>query len=177
MKKSHVAVILGSIFFATYASAASDNTISFQGEVAAETCSVTVNGNAASPVVLLPTVSTSDLEASGSTAGQTSFEVGVSGCTGDSANATTISSVFVGNNVSTNGNLSNTGTASNVEVQILDTADTAIDLTSGYTASGDLTLAAGETSSSATYSAQYYATGAATSGTVAASLQYAVTYQ
>ena len=38
---------------------ASDNTITFLGEVADETCSVTVNGVAASPTVLLPTVSAS----------------------------------------------------------------------------------------------------------------------
>ena len=38
--------------------AASDNTITFQGEVTDQTSAVTINGNAASPVVLLPTVST-----------------------------------------------------------------------------------------------------------------------
>lgn len=177
MKKTTLALIVGGLLCANYASAASSNTISFQGEVSDETCSVSVNGNDASPVVLLPTVSASDLATSGATAGQTTFEMGVSGCTGDATAATTISTVFVGNNVSSAGNLTNTGTASNVEVQLLDTTDEPIVLTGGYTASGDLTLAAGETSSSATYTAQYYATGAATSGTVAASLQYAVSYQ
>lgn len=59
------------------------NTISFQGEVADETCEVSVNGNNASPVVLLPTVSASQLNAAGQTAGQTTFDIGVSGCTGD----------------------------------------------------------------------------------------------
>lgn len=44
--------------------AASDNTITFQGEVTDQTCAVTVNGNAVSPVVLLPTVSISDFASS-----------------------------------------------------------------------------------------------------------------
>lgn len=159
------------------ASAVSDNTISFQGEVTDETCSLTVNGNDTAPIILLPTVSTSDLSASGDVAGATTFEMGVSGCTG-STDSTAISTVFVGNLIeTTNGTLGNTGTAENVTVQILDTEGTEINLSSTYTAEGDLTLAAGDTASTATYTAQYYASDAATAGTVAASLQYAVTYQ
>ncbi|TYN51001.1 type 1 fimbrial protein, partial [Salmonella enterica subsp. enterica serovar Typhimurium] len=46
-----------------------DNTITFQGEVSDETCSVVINGNQAKPVVLLPTVSTKDLSEQGKTAG------------------------------------------------------------------------------------------------------------
>ncbi|MFT8210809.1 MAG: fimbrial protein [Symbiopectobacterium sp.] len=93
---------------------ASDNTISFQGEVADETCEVSVNGNNASPVVLLPTVSASQLNAAGQTAGQTTFDIGVSGCTGD-ADGMTVSTVFVGNQVTSAGNLGNTGTANNAQ--------------------------------------------------------------
>ena len=167
-------VITGALFSAS-AVAASDNTINFQGEVADETCSISVNGNAASPVVLMPTVSKADLAASGDVAGQTAFTVGLTGCTGNSAKK--ISTVFVGNNVTANVNLANTGTAQNVEVQLVDSKDAVINLTGGYTGDGDLTLAADETESSATYNAQYYANGVAAAGTVAASLQYAVTYQ
>lgn len=80
----NLAVLISAALVSASVSAASDNTINFQGEVTTETCSVSVNGNNASPVVLLPTVSTSDLAASGATAGETPFTVGVSGCTGDS---------------------------------------------------------------------------------------------
>ncbi|KHJ67546.1 fimbrial protein [Pantoea rodasii] len=175
--KSLLALVVSSALFSASAFAASDNTINFQGEVADETCSISVNGNAASPVVLMPTVSKADLAASGDTAGQTAFTVGLTGCTGDASASTKISTVFVGNNVTANGNLANTGTATNVEVQLVDSKDAVINLTGGYTGSGDLTLAAGETEASATYNAQYYANGVATAGTVEASLQYAVTYQ
>ncbi len=64
----------------TFAMAASNNTITFQGEVTAQTCSVTVNGADANPMVLLPTVSSSDLDVSGKTAGKTAFTLGVTGC-------------------------------------------------------------------------------------------------
>ncbi|MBK0122585.1 type 1 fimbrial protein [Pantoea sp. S61] len=175
--KTLLSLVITCVLFSASAGAASDNTINFQGEVSDETCSISVNGNAASPVVLMPTVSKSDLSASGNVAGQTAFTVGLTGCTANSASSTKISTVFVGNNVTANGNLANTGTAQNVEVQLVDSKDAVINLTGGYTGDGDLTLAADETESSATYNAQYYANGVAAAGTVAASLQYAVTYQ
>ncbi|MFJ5160004.1 fimbrial protein [Pantoea sp. NPDC088449] len=169
--------LLSGLLFSSSAIAASENTINFQGEVSDETCSIAVNGNAASPVVLMPTVSKSELAKSGDTAGQTSFTVGLSGCTGSSTTSTKVSTVFVGNNVTANGNLANTGSATNVEVQLVDSKDAVINLTGGYTGDGDLTLAADETEASANYIAQYYATSAATAGTVESSMQYAVTYQ
>lgn len=170
-------LIVSSLLFSASTLAASDNTINFQGEVYDETCSIAVNGNAATPVVLMPTVSQSALANSGDAAGQTSFTVGLSGCTGSTTASTEVSTVFIGNNVTANGNLHNTGSAKNVEIQLVDSKNAVIDLTGGYTGNGDLTLAANETEASANYIAQYYATGAATAGTVEASMQYAVTYQ
>ncbi|CAA0303997.1 Uncharacterised protein [Klebsiella oxytoca] len=58
-------------------------TVTFQGEVTSQTCSVSINGETNS-VVLLPTVSTADFGANlanGQTAGLTPFTVTVSGCT------------------------------------------------------------------------------------------------
>lgn len=176
MTKYTLAALLAATLSSTAAMAVSNNTISFQGEVTDETCSVAVNGNGTKPVILLPTVSSSDLSASGDTAGMVTFDIGLTGCTGSSTE-TKISTVFVGNQVTSNGNLGNTGTAGNVEVQILDTTSKAIDLTNGFTGKGDLVLAADATEASATYSAQYYANAAAKAGTVEATLQYAVSYQ
>jgi len=177
-KLTHKAALtLLMIMTASTASALSNNTITFQGEVTTETCSVTVNGNDASPVILMPTVSTKDLNESGKTAGLTSFTIGVSGCTGDPKTTTKISTVFVGNNISPSGNLLNTGTAKNVEIQIVAPDNKIVNLANAYAGSGDLTLNPGDTSASADYTAQYYATGTPTAGTVNAALQYSVTYQ
>ncbi|WP_337014336.1 fimbrial protein [Pantoea sp. AS142] len=175
MKRKFITLIAATIV-SSGANAASDNTINFQGQVTDETCSVSVNGNSASPVVLMPTVSRSDLDASGKTAGQVTFDIGLTGCAG-STTETKISTVFVGNQVTSNGNLGNTGTASNVEVQLLDTTGRVINLTDGFTGDGDLTLAANQTEASSTYTAQYYATAPAAAGTVESTLQYAVSYQ
>jgi len=160
--------------------AASANTINFQGEVTTQTCAVSVNGNAANPTVLLPTVSTADLQATGSTAGMTSFTVGVTGCTAPTS-ATPIKTVFVGNQVDSNGNLGNTGTAASVALQLLDptSPSTPFNLsgTTGYAATG-LNLAAGASSATHDFAVRYYsATGNATAGSVLGSVQYAVSYQ
>lgn len=155
---------------------ASGNTITFQGEVAAQTCSISVNGNDASPVVLLPTVGTAQLNEAGKVAGATTFDIGVTGCTA-SDDGMSFSTVFVGNQVTKAGNLGNTGTAQNVELQILDTKGIEIDFTNGFTGNRDLVLASGQTSTNSTYTAQYFATGAAVPGSVLSTMQYAISYQ
>ena len=160
----------------TVAMAASNNTITFQGEVTAQTCSVTVNGVDANPMVLLPTVSSSDLDASGKTAGKTTFTLGVSGCAPGPTDID-VKTVFVANQVTASGNLKNTGTAGNVELQLLKDATTTsgIDLNSGVAQDG-IVLKAGDTAAEHDFAVQYYATGQAGAGSVIASVQYAVSY-
>lgn len=179
---SQKVVCLSSVLLSLYslsAAAVSDNTISFEGEVTAQTCTVLVNGQT-SPVVLLPTVSTNDLATSGSTAGTTSFEFNVSGCT-TLDDASTIGAKFSGNAVDTStagaGTLGNTGTATNVNIQLLDSTSTPINLNSTWLGDGDIALPANSTTATQTYYARYFATGAATAGTVRASVQYALNYQ
>jgi major type 1 subunit fimbrin (pilin) len=175
MKKSIVFAAIAAIPFFAFAQSA--NTITFRGEVAEQTCSVAVNGNASSPVVLLPTVSTADLASAGATAGQTEFTVSVSGCT---ANVTpqAVNTVFLPNSVTPAGNILNTGTAANVSLQLLDPAapGTPFPLTGGFAAPG-LQVAANETSASHNFAVRYYAENAAVgAGSVVGAVQYSVAY-
>lgn len=76
------------------------------------------------------------------------------------------------------GNLANTGTAQNVELQLLTdaTGTTVIDLRDPTPVAG-ITVAAGSTSGEHDYAVQYYSpNGGATAGTVVGTVQYAVTY-
>ncbi|AHK19396.1 fimbrial protein [Yersinia similis] len=175
MKKITLAIALFSAS-TTVAMSASNNTITFQGEVTAQTCSVTVNGLEANPIVLLPTVSSSDLSDSGQTKGKTTFTLGVSGCTSGTDDLD-IKTIFIGSLVTATGNLQNTGTAGNVELQLLKdaTTTTGIDLNSGLAQDG-IVLLAGDTSAEHDFAVQYYATGQSTPGSVIASVQYAVSY-
>jgi len=159
--------------------AASSNTINFQGNVSSQTCSVTINGNAATPVVLLPTVSSAVLNAAGNKAGLTKFTVGLTGCTDPGSNAQPVGTVFVGNQVTASGNLGNTGTAKNVSLQLVDPADPSAPLkVDGTTATSGLSIAAGQTSATHDFAVQYFAEAiGVTPGSVLGSVQYAINYQ
>lgn len=69
MKKLTLSILVLGALFGT--SVQANNTITFLGEVSDQTCEVAINGNAANPSVLLPTVSTAQLATAGSVAGET----------------------------------------------------------------------------------------------------------
>ena len=177
MNNKLIAIAIATSATLSATSAFADNTIKFQGEVAAQTCEVNINGNPSSPMVLLPTVPASSLAISGDTAGMTNFTVNLTGCTAPSS-ATDIKTVFVGNNLTGDGRLGNTGSATNVSLELVDpgTPATALDLT-GQTGAPGLKLAVDATSASYDFAVQYYAEGASTAGSVLGSVQYAVSYQ
>ncbi|MHA6313535.1 fimbrial protein (plasmid) [Pantoea sp. S-LA4] len=156
------------------AAEASDGTINFTGQIESQTCTVSVNGGTSTGTVVLPTVSSSLLKTSGQTAGSTRFTIDLSDCstqTGD------VYAYFEqGSNVNANGRLNNTGTAENVELQLLDNASNALNAgsTAQTTSPVTATLAAG--AATLTYAAEYFATAAATSGTVASSVTYSINY-
>lgn len=160
----------------TMAFAASSNTITFKGQVSAQTCAVSVNGNAAAPIILMPTVGEGALTAVGSTAGETPFTIQVSGCTAPASNLA-IKTAFLGSNVSSAGNLVNAGTAKNVQVQLLTAPGGSAVALNGITSVPGLTLTSGTTSASHDFAVRYISEqGAATAGTVSATAQYALDY-
>jgi len=160
-----------------------DNTVTFLGEVSDSTCNVTVNGTAGNISVLLPTIPASALNEAAITAGQTPFKFVVSGCT--AATQTTVGMRLVPVSVTaTGGNLTNLASAnpaSNVDIQIIDNynnGNKVIDFTSGEYVSTDLvTLPTAGQQLEFPFTAQYYATGAASVGKVESQLQYALTYK
>lgn len=175
MNKSILFVALAAVPFLSFAQSA--NTVTFQGEVTQQTCSVAVNGNTSNPIVLLPTVSTSALGSAGASAGQTTFNVSVSGCEAG-ASPQALNTVFVPNATTTGGNIVSTGTAPNVALQLLDPAApaTPFNLTGGYAAPG-LVVGTGATSASHDFAVRYLAEGGiAGAGTVVGAVQYSVAY-
>ena len=83
MKKVIMTSLLASAMFTTGAvSAASSGTITFNGELTANTCDVSVDGQGADATVTLPTVSVSQLDKATKTSGQTGFNMTLSNCSG-----------------------------------------------------------------------------------------------
>lgn len=134
--------------------------------------------------VTLPTVSTRALASSAQVAGRTAFSIGLSGCP---SGVSTITNTFsLGSIDASTGYLKNattSGSATNVEVQLLNgaggtaTAFSPIILNAATATSqnsSQFTVVGG--AAKLNYYAQYIATGVATIGSVATSVQYTITY-
>ncbi|MFC3627043.1 fimbrial protein [Vogesella amnigena] len=153
---------------ATAAAQASDGTITVNGSLTANTCTIN-NGTGNNITVNLPTLSTASLKSSGQTAGSTKFSIQLSSCT-----ATQAQTYFeAGNTIAADGNLLNAGSAANVEVQLLNNQGNAINLNTN-TNSQQVNIAAG--AASLDYYAQYYATGQTGPGSVTSTVKYTVSY-
>lgn len=165
---------------ATSAVMASDGTINFNGELKAETCTVAVNGAGASgTVVTLPTLSTSVLATAGQVAGQTGFNIQLSKC---SAALKTAAAFFeAGGTVeSKSGNLKNSGTATKVQLQLVDaTNGKAIKAGDTGQVASTSRVAIDKTALTADlpYAVQYFAEAATGPGTVVSSVTYSINYQ
>lgn len=156
------------------AAEASDGTINFTGEIESQTCTVSVNGGTSTGTVVLPTVSSSLLKTSGQTAGSTRFTIGLSECSTETGD---VYAYFEqGVNVNAEGRLINTGTATNVDLQLLDGANNALNAGSTEQTASPATASLTAGAATLTYAAQYFATAAATAGTVASSVTYSINY-
>lgn len=166
---------VAAVALAPRTASAVDGTINITGNINTSTCQINGANSPAAINVTLPTVSTTSLNAASTVAGRTAFTIALTGC-GSLTKATTF--FEPGPTVNTDGNLKNsTGTATNVEVQLLNSNFSAIALNA---ASGSQNVTQATLSSGAanlTYYAQYFATAAAGAGTVGTSVQFTMLYQ
>jgi major type 1 subunit fimbrin (pilin) len=156
---------------------ASDGIINFAGELTNSTCTISVNGATSTGTVTLPTVSTNSLLANGNVAGATNYTIALSDC--NFVDPLTDVTAFYETGPTVNpvsGNLINvTGTASNVEVQLLAADDLGNPIIIGSPTQSSATPIA-SASGNLNYVAQYYATGATGPGTVITSVTYSLVY-
>ncbi len=180
LKKVALFVAVGVLPCAAFAAP----TVTFQGEVTDQTCSVNINGQTNS-VVMLPTVSTSDFGtklANGQKAGLTPFTVSISGCTAPAADLN-IKTKFLGYDVdASSGVLGNRATADaavGYGIQLTASSDgTNPVVLSGATSVDGLVLKASETSASHDFGAQYYVVDATSAqpGKITAVAEYTLSY-
>lgn len=154
--------------------------VTFQGEVSTQTCQASINGQT-NGIVLLPTVSVSELNVKGSTAGLTPFSISVVGCA-TSNKESKITTKFLGRNVTSTGNLSNLATvspATNVAIQLVHNSATITPITlNGITKVEGLTLLANQSAASYALAARYISEdGLAAAGAITAVAEYTVSYQ
>ncbi len=162
---------------------AANGMITISGMITDTTCDISVNNGANDAIVTLPTVSTSVLTAAGNTAGSVPFSIALTNCgTGSSKASTWFESGESVDNAS--GRLNNTaGSAANVQVELLNKdlmpirAGGTAGSQSAAAANNDVAVDISQGSGTLNYYARYYATGAATAGTVMSRVQYTIVYQ
>lgn len=165
---------------------ATDGTVDFQGSVYLNTCFASVNGVAAPGVatVTLPTLSTSLLATSGKTAGDTTFKINLTGCPpsiGKPGQVRGVIAFFEQNGFvdGSTGLLKNTGTATNVRLQLVDAFNgTPIRAGDEIQKSNSTRYAVSYPDGTAElhYAVRYYAVGTTTAGTVRGAVTYSLDY-
>lgn len=175
------AAIAATGLFANVSHAAPDGTITVNGQVLAQTCLVDGNayGTPDNVVVGLPNVLSTALASAGSTAGDTGINIAITNC---DAALKTVQTYFSGGDINSAGRLNNSSTAAavagNVQVQMLNASGAVMDL-SQATATGQNSQVVNLSGGAATmsYTARYYATGAASAGAVKSTVNFTMIYQ
>ncbi|MDG0854514.1 fimbrial protein [Roseateles puraquae] len=145
-----------------------DGTVTVSGNVSSATCTVT----ASATTVTLPTVSKTSLATAGSTAGTTPWSVSVSSCS-----AATMNTFFeAGTTVNSNGRLINSGTAGNVDGQIVTSTFGVVNIGAANGSQGTTAVSVSSNAATQQFYVRYYATGAATAGTFTSSFTYTLVY-
>jgi len=182
-RKILVTALLASVLAAPFAHA-SDGTVNFSGTVTDTTCTVSVTGAATKvTTVTLQTVSATALATAGQTAGLAPFTLRLSNCSSAKTLASTSAAYFeAGPGVDpSTGYVKNTGTATNVALQLVDAANNKAIKAGDYSqVAGNSRATIDPTTKAADipYAVQYIATqGAGSAGTVVGSVTYAINYQ
>lgn len=180
MKKLAIIVALATVFSSVnLAQAASTGTITFNGELTASTCDVSIDGQGADAMVVLPTVGINQLTSATQVAGSTGFNMALSNCAGT---LKTVSAFFeAGSSVDVvTGHLKNvSGTAGQVSLELLDGSNAFTPIKAGNSNQTTSTtyVDAATGSASLPYAVQYYADGATTAGTVVSNVVYSIQYK
>lgn len=177
MKKIAIA-IAGALTLgaAATAQAQSDGTITFTGEVLATSCAINggTPGSGGDMLVPLPAVAANTLNAAGARFGEKAFQITVGTDTNPCAQKNVQAFFHNRGNVNAAGRLSNTGTATGVEIAVLNEDHADINLTNN-TNSKTLPI---DTDGKAelNFYGEYYATAPAGAGTVNSSVEYSLIY-
>lgn len=170
-------LLLAGATMASQAAFAANGTITFTGNVTAQTC--TINGTGSNNfTVTLPTVSASTLATSGQTAGRTPFSIVLTACSPASGKVHAYFEPGSTVDPATGNLVLAAGGATNVQIGLLNNDLTAIKLgaadASQNSKSVDVSAAGGAT---LPFQAQYIATGVATAGAANSSVMYTLVYQ
>ena len=189
MKKLTLAVSLVLGFGLVANANAVDGSVTFNGKVVNQTCTVTTAKK--DQTVRLPTVQSSSLKTAGTTAGETPFTISLTNCnTKNTSGVTQVKAFFLPNatyvdeNTHNLINKANGSAANNVQIQLLNKDLTVIKIGENITDQNvkgtdinDTGKADGAVTAELKYFARYYATSAAGTGDVNSKVEYNIVYE
>ena len=194
IKRALIAAGITTAMVIPMAGQASDGTITFTGAVTANTCTISVNGGAATATVSLPTVDTVALTGTSpkTTAAGTFFSIAVSGCTNPVLNdfggsAPTHVAIYFEAGLyvdqATGGLINSAASGSNVEVMLYNASGSAVaastvvgtQIMPGTPTHQPTTMAIG-TGGTQWFYAGYSTSGAGASGATAGAVSTQITY-
>ncbi|KMZ12413.1 Fimbrial protein precursor [Candidatus Burkholderia humilis] len=182
MKKIGFSIIAAAIGFMSASAHAAGQPngglMTINGALTAQTCDVSGNGQGNNFTVTLPTLSAAEFSAAGASDGSTGFNIALTNCTPNTGNVHTFWEY--GSNPLADGNLKNNGTATNIEVRLLDfnAGQKTIDVSKADGAQNSQTVAITAGKASLQYAAQYFTpAGGASAGTVTTTVTYSMVYQ
>lgn len=157
---------------------ASDGTITINGKLTQQTCTVKIDGGSADATISLPSLSTAALNTSGKLAGRTAFTMNLTGCTPSTGSVRAYFEHGPTVDAAT-GRLNNTisSGAKNVQIQLRDGQENDVYVGNTSQRNNPATAISAAGSADLLYSAYYYATGKATAGDLATSVTYSIDYQ
>jgi major type 1 subunit fimbrin (pilin) len=186
---SALALTIGALALSPTANAAgpttfAGGTITFNGQITGQTCDIDGNGTGGKDfTVTLPTVSKQSLPAAGAVAGATPFHISLSNCSPATGNVSTYFEPSGAAVDMATGNLNiDAGGATNVQLQLLNSDNTAITIgattgANGADNSGSKRVALVAGAAQLNYFVQYFAIrGAAGEGSVTSRVQYTIKY-
>ncbi|VEA64110.1 Major pilin [Serratia plymuthica] len=176
-----LALAVSAATISSFSAQATDGTITFNGKVTDQTCTISTPGGK-DFTVTLPTVSASTLATQSATAGRTPFAINLTQCSKGQVATYFEPGATVDFNTGRLINQAQTDSATNVQIQLLGSNNQFLPiLAAGANGAQNnsqwVTVATEGGSADMNYYAEYYATNAAGAGDVTSSVQYTIIYQ
>ncbi len=173
------ALLIAAAATASQGAFAVDGTITFTGNITAQTCTINGNGSGSNNfTVPLSSVSTSSLTTAGQYANRTPFTIALTACTPASGNVHTYFEAGPTVDTATGNLILASGGATNVEIGLLNSDYSAITIGAADASQNSKSVAISSAGAATLkYWAQYVATGVATAGAANSSVMYSLVYQ
>lgn len=173
-----LALAVSAATVSSFSAQAADGTITFNGKVTDQTCTISTPGGK-DFTVTLPTVSSSTLASQSATAGRTPFSINLTQCSEGQVATYFEPGATVDFNTGRLNNQAQTDAATNVKIQLLGSNNQFLPIlgSTGEQANSQWVTVANDGVADLNYYAEYYATAAAGAGDVTSNVQYTIIYQ